>query len=283
MQASDLVIRTMSREEVQIALDWAAAEGWNPGLHDAASFYEADPEGFFIGLLKDEPVATISAVKYGNEFGFLGLYIVKPEYRGQGFGKQVWKAGLEYLEGCNIGLDGVVEQQENYKKQGFAMAYKNLRYQGIGGGERPEVSGLTSLSAIPFEEIEAYDREMFPAPRPNFLQSWIKQPESIGFAIKKDGQLAGYSLARRCHEGYKVGPLFAGDSEIAEQLFVAIKSELDQETPVILDIPIVNPAAVDLVQRHKMVLVFETARMYTRSAPDISLGKVFGITTFELG
>ncbi len=39
----DFVVRRMTRSEVDLALDWAAAEGWNPGVHDAESFYAADP------------------------------------------------------------------------------------------------------------------------------------------------------------------------------------------------------------------------------------------------
>ena len=70
---SSYTIRTMTRQEIDIAIDWAAAEGWNPGLHDADCFYAADPHGFLIGLLGDEPIATISAVKYGASFGFLGF------------------------------------------------------------------------------------------------------------------------------------------------------------------------------------------------------------------
>ena len=31
-------IRQMTRAELELALEWAAEEGWNPGLHDAAAF-----------------------------------------------------------------------------------------------------------------------------------------------------------------------------------------------------------------------------------------------------
>mgnify|MGYP003581476289 CR=1 FL=1 len=79
MHTSSYTIRTMTREEVDIAIDWAAAEAWNPGFYDADCFYAADPNGFLIGLLGDEPIATISVVRYGDSFGFLGFYIVKPE------------------------------------------------------------------------------------------------------------------------------------------------------------------------------------------------------------
>ena len=82
-------IHTMTREQLDIAVEWAAAEGWNPGLHDADCYYAADPNGFLMGFLDEEPIASISVVKYDDSFGFLGFYIVKPEYRGQGYGIQI--------------------------------------------------------------------------------------------------------------------------------------------------------------------------------------------------
>jgi len=122
-----LEIREMIRRELDLACDWAAVEGWNPGLYDAECFYRTDPHGFFIGLLDGEPIGSISAVAYGKSYGFLGFYIVKPDYRGQGFGIQLWNAGMERLQGRNIGLDGVVAQQDNYKKSGFTLAYRSVR------------------------------------------------------------------------------------------------------------------------------------------------------------
>ena len=75
---SEVRIRVMQADEVGFAIDLAAAEGWKPGVCDAQAFYETDPEGFFIGLLNDEPIGCISAVSYKGRFGFIGLYIVAP-------------------------------------------------------------------------------------------------------------------------------------------------------------------------------------------------------------
>ena len=72
-----LTIRTMRPDEISIAVDWAAAEGWNPGLADAACFASADPEGFLIGELDGKPAAIVSCVNYGARFAFLGFYIVR--------------------------------------------------------------------------------------------------------------------------------------------------------------------------------------------------------------
>ena len=38
------VIRVMARPEIDTAIEWAAREGWNPGLADADAFHAADPE-----------------------------------------------------------------------------------------------------------------------------------------------------------------------------------------------------------------------------------------------
>ncbi|TIT76763.1 MAG: GNAT family N-acetyltransferase, partial [Mesorhizobium sp.] len=68
-------IRTLTASEVETLIDWAAAEGWNPGIGDAAALRAADPEGFIGAFVGGEMMAGISAVAYGAGFGFIGLYI----------------------------------------------------------------------------------------------------------------------------------------------------------------------------------------------------------------
>ncbi len=283
MQDNRYVIRTMTRQELDIAIDWAAAEGWNPGLYDADCFHAADPNGFFVGLLGDQPVATVSVVKYGDTFGFLGFYIVKPEYRGRGYGIQIWNAGLVYLRGRTIGLDGVLAQQNNYKKSGFTPAYQNIRFQGTGGGDFPADSGIVRLSTIPFDEVCDYDKPFFPGDRVHFLKCWIDQPQNTAIGILQNRKLAGYGILRVCRSGYKVGPLFADSPEFAEQIFMALKAQVPEDAPIFLDTPAVNSAAVDLAKRHDMTVTFETARMYVGKSPELPINRLFGVTTFELG
>ncbi|MBS7660580.1 GNAT family N-acetyltransferase [Pseudomonas lalucatii] len=273
----------MRRAELAIAIDWAAAEGWNPGLHDADCYHAADPDGFLIGLLGDEPIAVISVVKYGAGFGFLGFYIVRPQYRGQGYGLRLWNAGLAYLAGRTVGLDGVVEQQGNYAKSGFALAHANVRYQGLAGGEPRTDAEIVPLSSLPFADLCAYDRPFFPESRAEFLRHWIAQPESTALGILGDRQLAGYAVLRRCRSGYKIGPLFADTAELAERLFLALRAAAPAGAEIFLDVPATNAAAVAMAQRHGMTVSFETARMYRGTVPTLPLGRIFGITSFELG
>ena len=277
-------IRPMNREEISFAIDLAAREGWNPGLHDEFAFYAADQEGFLIGLLNDQPVACISAVSYAGKFGFLGFYIVLPELRGRGLGLQLWNAAMRRLDGHNIGLDGVLDQQENYRKSGFSLAYRNIRFERTSDAPQSAMaSQIVDLHTLPFASIEAYDQAFFPAPRTAFLRAWISQPGSHGLAWVENGQLCGMGVIRPCQTGYKIGPLYADRPEIADALYTALTSLADPGSAIFLDIPETNPSAMGLATRFGMHKVFETARMYTGDFPQLDLNRLYGVTSFELG
>lgn len=283
---SDLTIRPIRRDELDLIIEWAAAEGWNPGLHDADPFYTADPDGFLMGLVDDEPVGCISVVSYGDSFGFLGFYIVRPEYRGRGFGLQLWNAGIERLGERTIGLDGVPEQQENYARSGFELAHRNIRYGGVArdiGSLHPDVDEIGPETPPALSDaIVAYDRQFFPAAREGFVRQWIEHDARLAVAFVSDRTLLGHGVIRPCRTGYKIGPLFADDAAVAEAIFSALVAPVGDE-PVFLDVPEPNAEARALAERHGLAPVFETARMYRGSAPQLPLDRIFGITTFELG
>lgn len=281
---ADFRCRTMTCDEVALAVEWAARKGWNPGLADAALFHAADPEGFFAGVLDGQPVAAISVVKYGAGFAFLGLYIVLPEYRGRGLGWALWRHAMATATGRQVGLDGVVAQQDNYRKSGFQLAWRNVRYEGQGLDQAAADSHLVPLGMLPFDTVAAYDRPFFPADRTQFLRPWIAQPQAAGFGYVREGRLCGWGLVRRCRRGWKIGPLEADGAKEAEALFTALAGQAARSESVCLDLPEPNVAAIALAQRHGMRMVFETARMYTgSSAPGVPMQRLYGLTTFELG
>jgi GNAT superfamily N-acetyltransferase len=282
MSEQALTIRSMTAAEVEIAEDWAAKESWNPGYTDAASFRAADPDGFLVGLLGDEPVAMISAVAYDDSYGFLGFYIVKPEHRGKGFGMQVWNAAIERLGDRNIGLDGVLEQEANYAKSGFKAAYRNVRHRGI-TAPAPHVLGVIALDQVPFEQVLAYDTRHVASPRPAFLKAWLGAEGTVSLAVVKAGVLKGYGCIRPCREGYKIAPLFAEEPIDAERLFVHLAASVPASEPLFIDIPEVNLEAQWLTDLYNMEPTFACVRMYNRSTPDLPLNSIYGVTSLELG
>jgi GNAT superfamily N-acetyltransferase len=279
---SDFNIRTMWPDEIAIAIDWAAAEGWNPGLADATCFSSVDPHGFLIGEIDGAAVATVSCVNYDARFSFLGFYIVRPDLRGRGFGLRLWNAAIAHAGARVIGLDGVVAQQDNYRKSGFQLAYANVRYGGVIAAPSAPQAGVIDLRKIPLADVEADDATVFPARRPAFLRAWIGTPGHVGCAVVRDDRLAGWGVIRPCQKGFKIGPLVADDRAIAE----AVLSDLVAKVgggEIFLDVPGINRDAVALAEGFGLAPVFETARMYTGAIPPLRLERVFGVTTFELG
>ena len=296
MPESSLVIRPMTESEVELAVDWAAEEGWNPGLYDGRCFWASDPDGFFIALKDGEPVGCVSAVRYGSNYAFLGFYIIKPNRRGKGYGLELCKVAMDHVKGRVSGIDGVLGMKDKYGQPlegdfwtGFQFAYSNIRYRGTFESAsdvkvreaHPEIA-IVSTASVDQAELCDYDGSLFFAKRPEFLAQWLNQPESAAFAALQDGKLAGYGVIRRCRVGYKIGPLFADNAAAAEKLFVHLAASACGEE-VFLDVPEVNPAAMALAAKYNMTKVFETARMYNGPAPDLPLHKIFGVTTFELG
>jgi len=280
---SDLDIRPMRRQDLDTALGWARDEGWNPGLGDADPFYAADPSGFLMGWLGEQPIGCISVVKYGTGFAFLGLYIVRPEHRGKGHGKAIWDAGIASASGHTIGLDGVVAQQDNYRKSGFALAHKSARW---GGGAKPiGVPGqhVVAVTANHLDAVVGYDRKHFPDERRAFLGAWLQPSANRMSAVAlHDDAVIGYGTIRKAGTGWKVGPLFADSAATADQLLDSLIAMSDADA-IFIDIPEPNAAALGLARARGLSPAFETARMYLGIAPDLPLGEIFGITTLELG
>lgn len=273
----------MTREHLSTVLGWAAREGWNPGLHDHDALRGIDAEGFFMGWLGERPVGSISGVRYGDTHGFIGFYIVEPALRHHGLGMPLWNAALAHLKDRVIGLDGVVAQQDNYRRSGFELAWCNVRYQGWGRASVGEDRRVVSVSSLPFECVAAYDRAFHPVARPVFLQSWLQMPQSHALAWWEQGELRGYGVIRACRQGCKLAPLCADTPAIADSLFEALCSRVQPEEPVFMDVPECNPLATSLALRQGMNARFHTARMFRGPAPDVALSRLYGLTTLEVG
>ncbi|MCY1339432.1 Acetyltransferase YpeA [compost metagenome] len=289
--SNELLIRNMNRAELDELVGWAAREGWNPGLLDAELFWAADPEAFIAAEFNGEMIGGGAITSYEGEFGFMGFFIVRPKYRGRGFGDRLWHERRERLiarlqPGATIGLDGVFEMQDYYAKGGFVFSHRDLRFRAeipVRPSSTPvDVEDIVPLTDFSFEDVLAYDRTCFPAPRPAFLKGWIAQPEALALACRRDGRLAGYGVVRSCREGCKIGPLFADDSAAASALYWHLAGYA-AGGPLFLDTPENNPAAVELARRQGMIEVFGCARMYLGPAPELAHHHVFGVTSFELG
>ncbi|MCE5294430.1 MAG: GNAT family N-acetyltransferase [Chlamydiales bacterium] len=274
------IIEEAGEEDLAYMLSLAGKEGWAPGLYDAQAFYAQDPHGFFIGKLNGKPIGCISNVCYDPYFAFLGFYIVEKPFRKKGYGIQLWNHAMEYAKGRSIGLDGVLQEQANYKKSGFSLYYRNIRYEIL-----PKTAtslDTVTVEHVPFELLRAYDEAICGLNRDTFLKAWLAMPNAKGVAVLNDNKVEGYGIIRTCKEVYKIGPLFADNSPTAYKIFNSLQGYALNK-PIYLDVPECNPLSLQIANTYSGKKIFETARMYTSTPPKILLDKVYGITSFELG
>ena len=266
--------------DVRTMLDWAEAEGWNPGLDDAEAFLAADPSGFFIAQVDGAPVAAISVVNHSDAFAFLGLYICRREFRGQGIGFALWKHALDHAGSRTVGLDGVAAQEANYAKSGFVRSGATVRYEGC--IEPLDATIVRDLQPTDVPAILKLDADANKFSRTAFLAAWLTPTNLRKSVVLSSGPaLTGFATIRRCHAGVKIGPVVAPDPETAFALMRAVLLRLPS-TRVIADVPSGNTAFSTLLAREGFSETFATARMYRGRGPSQSAA-LMAIATMELG
>ncbi len=281
-----LKFEKLNFEGLKTLLKWAEDEGWNPGPNDSGVYWTTDPDGYYGYFHKGVLIAGGSIVSYDGKFGFMGFFIVKPEYRSLGIGRKIWYQRRDTLisrlnEGATIGMDGVVDMQPFYQKGGFEIAFRDIRYEKIG------IACSLNENIIPISEndipaILSYDKQCFGFSRPQFIIPWLNLPGNKTFMYVKEDQIKGFAIIRKANTGYKICPLFADNETIAEELYKACLNSVIGEL-LYIDIPAINQGALNLVKKYDAKYIFECARMYYGKAPNIEVDKIYGVTTFELG
>lgn len=279
-----VVVEALRRDELDRVVAWAAGEGWNPGRSDVRIAWDLQPQAFLALRQGDRLVGVGTIFRHDVTYGFMGLFIVDPELRGQGLGAGLWTHRRDLLlsrlrPGATIGMDGVVALTPFYRRGGFTQAYRNLRMQGVAGHY---ASGAVALTVRDLEAIEALDRPTFPVRRTDLLRRWIDQPGAVARGIIRDKELTAWAMCRPCAVGHKLGPVVAIDSGAARE---AVASVLDAVAgdQVQLDVPEVNADALALASEFGLDESFACARMYLGPPPSVDLGSLYGVTSFEFG
>ncbi|MEL7150891.1 MAG: GNAT family N-acetyltransferase [Pseudomonadota bacterium] len=266
--------RTATEAELSTVLDWAAREGWNPGLDDAAAFFATDPEGFFVAVEGDALVAAISVVNHTEDFAFLGLYIARPSHRGKGVGYGLWKHAIQHAGRRTIGLDGVPEQQGNYAASGFHLAGGTTRFAGhIAPAEQKDVRTVqdSDIPGLIDQEAQASGVR-----KEAYLSGWFTNTPHRVTLIDD----AGFCTVRACRDGAKIGPLLAPSKDAARRLMQHASAVMGPD--VMIDVPAGSVDLAQLCAELGLEPGFETARMYRGDHPGGD-GTLYAVTSLELG
>ncbi|MCR9158535.1 MAG: GNAT family N-acetyltransferase [Rhodobacteraceae bacterium] len=275
-----ITYRTATIAELSHVLEWAADEGWNPGLDDAEAFFAADPEGFFVAVDKSgTPIAAISVVNHAPDFAFLGLYLVRPTHRGKGIGLGLWQHAILHAEDRTIGLDGVEAQQENYRASGFVYSGGTTRFSGkVLAQHAPDIRQMRQDDIPMLIDLEA---EASGVTKSDYLESWLSGTAArVTIVHENQDGVCGFCTVRACRVGAKIGPLIASDAAIAQKLVAHAATFF--EASVTLDVPEASTQLTSLCTRLGLEAGFKTARMYRGNA--VATNHLnYAVTSLELG
>lgn len=282
-----------------------AHEGWKPGALDYISYFRADNTGFFVGELDGKVISCISAVKYCPEYAFFGNYIVDEEYRNMGYGSILFKSVVASLStDCNFAGEVYENQVERYEKLGYKRAWKVPQFSfDIAKASavlqqcelrHPSSINIETASDVPFAKLFEYDTSVHVYPRSSFLASWISASNSFSYVASTSAQsIVGYAVVRlafRPKDGWRLGPLYADNEDIALYLYRAIVDKLaheDKLNRIVVDVPCSdqsNPRALAIVDELRSKKSEESIRLFSKYVPtNWPLQKVYGISSQQMG
>jgi GNAT superfamily N-acetyltransferase len=282
-----LGIRQLDWNGLDRLLAMGAAEGWNLGCGDADAFWAQDPEAFIGAEFAGVPIGGGSIVTYGDRYGFMGLFLLKPEFRGRGFGRSLWFVRRDRLlarlaPGASIGMAAVNDMRPFYERGGVRADHLEVRYEWTARAAGTDDTRLADAHAVDRDALHAFDALHFPARRPRFLDAWIAPDDRHALVATEGGAITGFIAARPAMRGHRIGPLFARDAEVAAALLEGIERRLDGRI-LQLDVPEVNAEGTALAKRRGAREVFSCTRMHYGPAPELPWNRIFGVTSFELG
>ncbi len=291
-------IKPLRPSDIPLVTSWSRKEGFAPGSGDLSIYRHTDKQGLWVAWLDRQPIGCIAGVRYNNAYGFIGLFLVVPEFRGNGYGLELWKHALQHLHDLPcIGLEAALNRVNDYSSWGFVSSSPTTRWQWVGedelrGGKsnaaNHQLDGLMTLEGeeIPSSAIQAYDSKREPSPRPHFLSDWLEHSSGNVLALMdSDGTCHGFGRIRPCllqdGDGWRIGPLLADTPELADFLLRRLVKK--HPGTVLLDSPGLNPFAKTLLENLGFQEVSQTLRMYRGDQPPTPMSEVYGLACLELG
>ncbi|KAF2025910.1 hypothetical protein EK21DRAFT_75362 [Setomelanomma holmii] len=212
-ETAPFTVRRAAHVQEVKALWWSLMKelGWNRAEEDADTHFEVADNGKHWLLLipkgSESPQGMVIPFVYPNSTAWVGFFIMNAAFRGQGLGRELWKE-MELVfktEGTTmIGLDGVEEQVETYKRRGFEDCARIPLMTREGLGTKP-------LAKLDLQHT-GLDRSAYWA-----SSALLSRDDARGYVVVADG-VSGFIFARKCQHGIRIGPLYANSYSHARSL-----------------------------------------------------------------
>jgi len=224
-----LSINRLTSDDLSEARRLSTAVGWNQTYEDWERLLDLFPETCFAGHIGGNLIGTSTLATYGDRFGWIGMVLVDPDYRRQGYGSALFERSLEFGLGADIdvvGLDATDAGREVYEKYGFE------RIEGIDRWRGNIQSLACSVSAGPILDADAvvtFDTEQSGADRSRLLKHLLDSETVVGLRVPAYGEIRGFTIIRPGRTCPQVGPVIVTDRDALIGLLAAVSDEVNDE------------------------------------------------------
>lgn len=228
--------RTMTADDIPDGLRLCRKAKWNQMEPDWQIFLQNSPGACMVATFQDQIVGTVTTIRYGHSFSWIGMVLVDPVFRRQGIGQQLLQEALQLLQAEEtVKLDATPAGREVYLKLNFVDEYPLTRMNLMLTEAIPNYIRARAILKEDFPRLIEFDRNIFGADRASLLQwMWEKAPE-FAFLIEEGNEIKGYSMGRYGHDFIHIGPIIAQNIVIAQDLLIPALNKC-AGSPLILDV-----------------------------------------------
>lgn len=233
------MFRPMEWTDIPSGLSLCRSAGWNQLSRDWEIFLTLDPLGNRVCVHDGSVVGTVTTIRYGDHFSWIGMVLVDPAHRRKGIGLALLGQAVQLLKNENcVKLDATPAGRQVYLKLGFEDEYELSRMSASSINIQHLISSpaATALAADELEIVRSFDREVFGADRMALLSWMLDGAPELAFKVLEGNRLKGYCFGRSGFRYAHIGPVVATDAEVAKALVSAALKQYGNK-PVIVDVP----------------------------------------------
>ena len=284
--------RLLRRSDVSGAFELSRIAGWNQTEADWLGYLALDAEGCMAAVVDGELAGTVTSIRYGEAFGWLGMLLVHPTHRGHGLGKELLLRSIRYFREKGVRtvrLDATPMGKRIYLPLGFRDEFEVKRMEGSVAEmlmeQVPAPSGAEAERMLHGDlmTIAGMDCRAFGGDRGALLHELSNRDPDLCFVVREGATIKGYLIGRVGREAIQLGPIVASTPAVAEQLFRAC-FRAARGRRIFLDLPVPNRSGCEILERYG----FKEQRSFSRMSlgeecPRNETDLVFGTGGAEFG
>jgi predicted N-acetyltransferase YhbS len=280
-------IRVLNESDVAAATALANVEGWNQTSQDWRLILRHSAGGSFMASLGGRMIGTVSTVKYAAALGWIGMLVVVEKHRGQGVGRSLMQAAMNYLQESGVQgvkLDATPAGQPLYRSLGFQPRAIVCRWQGVPSAA-PQRRSRAPMTKELRAAVRALDRRAFGVGRQAVLDQLLANCSVVPVVATSSSPAGacGYGLGRRGAKAFYIGPVVADSDSNATWILEKLLAQLSGEK-VCFDQLVHWSSAASLLGKRGFVKQRALMRMSYGRPSDAGVGRsIFCSAGPELG